>query len=230
MNNDKNIYLVNDDTDRQLYDSLFMLGIDSLEDYFKLLNSTVQNKSNLPKKKRKKNVDIITISNKIKNHKINKIDLKILGITILLSTGIISVGKITRDIRKTRDRNDIRSLIVENETNLLLEQGIAIESYTGEKGNVIVKDNAPYENITDDDITPSEVFNFMIFIQSNYEDPYIQKKLLNDFITNQTYNNGTNYYLDWNDYLKHNNFSNNKEFTDFCYQNIESNKKVVKKL
>lgn len=226
----KNIYVVDDDSEIELYNKLFEVGIDSLEDYFELVKKTVYNKNKSITKKNKKFINVKPLINKIKNHKLTKTDIKILILSFLFCAGIISVGKITKDINNTKERKEITTRIIEEEKQYLLDQGIAIQSYTGEKGSVKLIDNADYTEISDKDITLNEAFNFMLFIQSNYDNLYIQKKLLNEFIEVQTYNDGTMYYLDWNDFLKQNNFSCNKEFTDYCYQNIESSKKMIKKI
>lgn len=229
MDNNKNIYTVNDESIEKLYDSLVMLGIDSLDDYFKLIEKTVYTKKSSNIKRKKINIDIKPMINTIRNHKITKTDVKVITLAFLFSVGIISFGKITKDINNTKERNEITTKIINEEKDFLLEQGIVMETNIGKKDNVIIVGNPNYSNITVNDITPIEVYNFMLFIQSNYEELYTQKRLLNDFIQAQTYNDGTMYYLDWNDYLKQNNFNNNKEFMDYCYQNIKSNNKLIRK-
>ena len=228
--NKKNIYVVNDENDMELYNKLLEVGINSLDDYFELVKKTVYSENKTIKKKNKKYNNVKPLINKIINHKLTKTDVKILILTFLFCTGMISFGKITKDINNTKERKEITTKIIEDEKKYLLDQDIAIQSYTGEKGSVKLIDNADYTEISDKDITLNEAFNFMLFIQSNYDNLYIQKKLLNEFIEVQTYNDGTMYYLDWNDFLKQNNFSCNKEFIDYCYQNIESSKKIVKKI
>lgn len=229
MENNNNYYVVNEESINELYESLFLLGVDSLDDYFKLVEKSVYSKNN-NLKRRKKTINIKPLIDKIKSHKITKTDIKVLSLTILFCIGMISTYKITKDINNLKGRNEITDKLIEKEKDYLLQQGIVVESYTGEKGSVRLIDNPNYNKITTTDITLNEAFNFMLFIQSNYDNLYIQKKLLNNFIEVQTYNNGTMYYLDWNDFLKQNNFNNNKEFIDYCYQNIEKNKKIVKKL
>ena len=229
MENNNNYYVVNEESINELYESLFLLGVDSLDDYFKLVEKSVYSKNN-NLKRRKKTINIKPLIDKIKSHKITKTDIKVLSLTIFFCIGMISTYKITKDINNLKGRNEITDKLIEKEKDYLLQQGIVVESYTGEKGSVRLIDNPNYNKITTTDITLNEAFNFMLFIQSNYDNLYIQKKLLNNFIEVQTYNNGTMYYLDWNDFLKQNNFNNNKEFIDYCYQNIEKNKKIVKKL
>lgn len=224
------IYVVNNENEIELYNRLLETGIDSLDDYFDLIKKTVYKDNKSIVKKNKRYINIEPLINRIKNHKITKTDIKVLALTILFCTGIISVGKITKDINDTKEKKEMASKIVKNEKDYLLEKGIIVESAIGKKDSVDIVSNANYKNITSKDITPLEVFNFMLFIQSNYNDLYMQKKLLNDFIQAQTYDNGNKYYLDWNDYLMHNKFDSERDFVDYCYQSIDKNKVLVRKI
>ena len=160
---------------------------------------------------------IAELKEKLSSMKATKDEIRLLLISIVLCTSMLSLIKIKESMDYTSTHQNMRNTYISMTKDKILDNNIAEEVVVGRKGDLRLKKNTDFSNITDKDITPLEVFGFVSFIRSTYDDVNVQNAFIDSYIKVQTYNNGKNYYTSWQEYLELNNFENEKDFIYYCY-------------
>ena len=232
---------MNEETERDLFEKMFFLGLntddtkeDTADRYFDLVRQTtmdfpsikLNDKSMLEKTKARFIATMKENLKRAKNHNLTREEIILLFLAAALSTGFITLSKIKSSIENTGSNIDTRDTAISNITEVLKENDLVEEVVIGKKGDLKIKKDADFSTITSKDITPEEVFGYISFIDSMYDDVNTRRNFINSFIQLQTYNNGSNYYIDFNDYLIQNGFTSEKDFYDYCYNNENSLKRT----
>ena len=235
---------MNEETERDLFEKMFFLGLDSpktkedtMDRYFDLVRQTtmefpsikLNDKSMYEKTKARFIASMKENIKRTKNHKLSKEEIILLFLAAALSTGFITLSKIKNSIENTGSNLDARNTAIANITEVLKENNIVEEVVIGKKGDLKIKKDADFSTVTTEDITIEEVFGYISFINDMYDDANVRRNFINSFIQVQTYNNGNNYYIDFNDYLIQNGFNSEKEFYDYCYNN-ENSIKIIRSM
>jgi len=232
---------MNEETERDLFERMFFLGLDksktkedTIDRYFDLVRQTtmeipiirLNDKTVYEKTKARFVAEVKEKVKKAKGHKLTREEIILLFLTAALSTGFITLSNIKTSIENTSNNTTTRREAIEQTTEVLKERDLVEAVIVGKKGDLKIKKDADFSSITSKDITPEEVFGFISFLNDMYDDVNVRRNFLDSFIQCQTYNNGNNYYLDFNDFLYQNGFSNEKDFYDYCYNKENSLKRT----